>query len=71
MNPRKKQKFEIIIEETITQEFELYAVTAEEAIELAVLKYKMDEFVLDSGEVQHKQLAIIEPADEITEWIEF
>ena len=49
------KQFEIVIEEIIRQEFEIYADTAEEAIELAMSKYKMGEFVLTSGEVQHKK----------------
>lgn len=63
--------FKIAIEETCVQEFEISAETAEEAISIAKNKYKNGEIVLESGECQHKQIAITSPVSEDTVWIEF
>lgn len=64
-------KFRIAIEETVVQEFDIEAEDAGEAMELAEAKYKSGELVLDSTEVHHKQMAIVAPDNEATEWSEF
>lgn len=64
-------KYTITIEETITQDFEVESETAESAMELAEKKYKEGVFILAPGEVQFKQMAITEPSEYSTEWIEF
>ena len=65
------QIYKIAIEETVVEEFEVMANSAEEALEIAEEKYQDGEFVLAPGEVQHKQMAIIEPATEISQWVAF
>ena len=65
------RKYVFAIEESVVQNFTLYANDSEEAFELAEQKYKSGEFILEPGEVTHKQMAIMEPADEVTEWVEF
>lgn len=64
-------KFRIAIEETLVQEFDIEAEDAGEAMELAEAKYKSGELVLTSAEVHHKQMAIVAPDNEATEWSEF
>lgn len=64
-------KFRIAIEETVVQEFDIEAEDAGEAIELAEAKYKSGELVLTPGEVHNKQMAIVAPDNEATEWSEF
>lgn len=64
-------KFRIAIEETAVQEFDIEAADAEEAMELAEAKYKSGELVLDSAEVHHKQMSVVSPDSEATEWTEF
>lgn len=64
-------KYTIMIEETVTKDFEVEANSAEEACETAEQKYKDGEFVLDPGECQFRQIAITAPNDEATEWREF
>ena len=65
------QKFVVATEETIVQEFEIVAETAEKAMEIAESLYKNGTFVLSSGEVQLRQMAIVKPDEEVTEWCEF
>lgn len=65
------KKFTITIEEIISQEFDVEAETAEEAMKIAEEKYRNGEFVLEPGELTCKQMAITSPEDEVTEWTEF
>ena len=65
------RKFKIVIEETVVEEFEVVAANAEDAMRYAKEKYKSGEIVLSLGEVQFKQMAIVSPRTESTEWCEF
>lgn len=65
------KKYIVTIEETVSQNFEVEAENAEQAMELAEEKYQSGEFVLEPGEVCFKQMAIMKPDSEATEWIEF
>jgi rRNA-processing protein FCF1 len=64
------QKYTILIEETVVEQFEVVAKTEKEAIEIARKKYKNEEFILESGEVQYAQMAVVQPFIEKNEWIE-
>lgn len=64
-------KYTITIEETVAKDFEVEADGAEEAYETAEQRYKDGEFVLDPGECQFRQIAIMAPSNEATEWREF
>lgn len=65
------KKFTIAIEEMICQEFEVAAETADEAMEVAEKLYKSGTFVLDNAELCAKQMAIVSPDEDVTEWCEF
>ncbi len=65
------KKYTIAIEETIVDEFEIEANDFNEAMNIAEEKYRKGEFVLSPGEVQFKQIAVISPSCERTEWNEF
>lgn len=65
------KKFIITIEELLSQEFEVEAKNAEDAMNAAEEKYRTGEFVLELGEVSFRQMAITEPDGEVTEWVEF
>ena len=67
----KEDKFIIAIEETVVENFEIIAELAEKALEIAKEQYKNGCIVLDSGEVQFRQMAIMEPDGEAMEWCEF
>ncbi|MBQ9801066.1 MAG: hypothetical protein IJO40_14175 [Thermoguttaceae bacterium] len=65
------KKFTVAIEEIVVDEFVIEAESAEEALEIARAKYKSGEIVLCPGEVQSKMMAVAQPDDEATEWVEF
>ena len=65
------RKFRIAIEETVGQEIEIYAENAEQAIAIAENKYNNGEIVLELGELKFKQMAVVSPKNEVTEWTEF
>lgn len=65
------KKYIIAIEETVVQEFEIKADTAEKAMEIAEEQYKKGMLVISPGEAQFKQMAIVKPDNEATEWCEF
>lgn len=61
--------YKIGIEEIVSGEFEVEAEDSEQALEIAKEKYRSGEFVLEPGELQSKNMAVLEP--ESTEWKEF
>lgn len=65
--------FKIIIEEHISQEFEVEASSMEEAEEIAKQKYYDGEFVVDNCNAPTAQLMYVEDEEtgEHTEWEEF
>ena len=65
------KKYIIAIEETVVQEFEIKADTAEKAMEIAEEQYKKGMLIISPGEAQIKQMAIVKPDNEATEWCEF
>lgn len=65
------KKFTVAVEETIVQEFEVIASDSKEAINIAADKYHSGEFVLSPGEVQFKQIAVVKPEEDMTEWSKF
>ena len=68
----EKKKFIITIEEMVTEDFEVFAETEEEAVEIATKKYNSGEFVLEPGNLVAKQMEIHNVTDdEYTDWFEF
>ena len=65
------KKYIIAIEETVVQKFGIMADTAEKAMEIAEEQYRNGILVLSPGEAQFKQMAILKPYNEATEWCEF
>lgn len=64
-------KFIVTIEEMVSDNFEIEAETAEDAIRIAEDKYHSREFALEPGNLVCKQMSIVSPNNELTEWIEF
>ena len=52
------KKYQIIIEETIVDDFTVEADSPDEARSIAERKYKSGEFVIEDGEVQQKRIAV-------------
>ena len=70
------KKYKVVIEETLVDTFEVLAGSIDEARKIAVKKYKDSEFVLEPGECQHRQIAVLSSEEEIEkgaepQWIEF
>ena len=65
---KKENKFIVAIEETIAQEFEIIAESADDAMRIAKEQYEQGIIVLESGEVQSRQMAIVKPENEATQW---
>lgn len=63
------KKYTVIIEETIVDEFEVIAESEKEALEIVYQKYKQKEFVLEPGEVQYTQMAVVKPYRENMDWV--
>ena len=64
-------KYEIVIEETVSQKFTVEANSSEEAVECAIASYKAGKLVLEEPDVNCRQVAVVAPDCEVTEWEEF
>ena len=51
-------KYQIIIEETIADDFAVEASSPDEARSIAERKYRSGEFVIEDGEVQTRRIAV-------------
>lgn len=66
------KKFCVVIEETVSEKFEVEAENKDDAIKKSIEKYRTGEFILSPGNLEYKQLAVLDKEDdEIDEWIEF
>lgn len=64
--------FQVTIEETVVECFDVYAKNIDEAVLIAENKYKNGEFVLSPGDVTNKRIFVIDKdADLEKGWIEF
>lgn len=64
------KKYRVIIEEVVSEEFELEAESEKEAISKAMDTYNSGEFVLEPGNFEYAQLKVIDEDDKAGEWIE-
>ena len=51
-------EYQIIIEETVVDDFTVEASSPDEARTIAERKYKLGEFVIETGEVQTRRIAV-------------
>ena len=65
------RKYHVVIEETISETFEIEASSEDDAISGAIQEYNAGNFVVYSDNVEHRQISIIGDDGEFTEWIEF
>lgn len=64
-------KYTVIIEEVVSEEFEIHANTEEEAQKIAADAYNNGEIVLAPGNLISKKMAVVSHHGEVTEWREF
>ena len=64
-------KYTVTIEEPVVKDFEVEAESMERAIDAAIINYKSGEFVLDPGEVIHKQIRASYHSQKDSGWREF
>lgn len=65
------RKYIVAIEETVVDEFEVYAENKEQAMKIAESKYKCGDFALSPGELCAKQIAILSSNEATIEWVDF
>jgi len=64
-------KYRLVIEETISEEFEIEATSEEDAISKAIQEYEKGNFVVGSDNVEGRQISVIGKDGEHTDWITF
>lgn len=64
-------KYLIVMEATIVQKLEIEANDTDEAIDKAKEYYENGALAISQDKIQFKQMAIFEPANEMTDWMEF
>lgn len=64
-------KYRVVIEETISEEFEMEAISEEDAVSKAIQEYKKGNFVVYSDNVECRQISIIGKDGEPKDWIMF
>lgn len=66
-----KEKYNVVIEETVSKTFEVITNDENQAKSIAVEKYKSGEFVLAPGELIAKQIQVSNDNDILIDWEEF
>ncbi len=66
-----KKKYNVTIEETVSEIFEIEAENEQQAKEIAVNNYKSGELVLALGELTFKQIQVCDEKTTLIEWEEF
>lgn len=64
-----QRTYKVLIEETICQEFEVFADCLDDATDIAERRYKDGEFVIDNGEVTSRQISAEDA--ETHEWVDW
>lgn len=65
------RKFHVVIEETISETFEIEATSEEDAVSKAIREYKAGNFVVGSDNVEGRQISVVGKDGEFTNWITF
>ena len=64
-------KYRVVIEETISEEFEIEATSEEDATSKAIQEYNAGNFVVGSDNVESRQSSVIGKDGELRDWIMF
>ena len=65
------RKFHVVIEETISETFEIETISEEDAVSKAIQEYKAGNFIVGSDNLEHKQISVVGKDGELTNWIAF
>ena len=65
------RKFHVVIEETISETFEIEASSEEDAISKAIQEYNAGNFIVGSDNVGSRQISVVGKDGELTDWITF
>lgn len=65
------KKYRVVIEETVSEEFEIEAASEEDAVSKAIQEYEAGNFVLSPGNVECRQISVVGKDGELTDWITF
>lgn len=64
------KKYVIVIEETVSEDFEVTAESEQEALEIAEQKYNSGEFVLEPGFLQETKFGIVDEDENQIKWVD-
>ena len=64
------KKYCVIVEEIVSESFELEAESEEEAISKAIKAYRSGEFVLEPGNFEYAQVQVIDEDGKSSNWVE-
>lgn len=65
------EKYTVIIEETVSNAFEINAANAEDARKIAEDAYNDGLLVLEPGNLISKKMAVVSHCDEDAKWVDF
>lgn len=65
------KRYIVKIEETVVEDFVVFANEDEDPLQIAEEKYRSGEFVLCPGEVQYRRMAVTAPISNEPEWVVF
>lgn len=65
------KRFIVTVEETISEDFEVYAENENEAFEITKINYRNGTFVLQPGNVTFRQMTLMDEKEENATWRPF
>ena len=66
-----KTKYKVVVEETISENFEIEAENIHEALKISEQQYKNGDLVLSPGNLIFKQILICDEKGNCSDWYEF
>ena len=65
------RKYRVIIEETVSEAFDIEATSEEDAISGAIQEYDAGNFVVGSDNVECRRISVVGENGELTDWTTF
>ncbi|MEG1642253.1 MAG: DpnD/PcfM family protein [Synergistaceae bacterium] len=63
------KKFNVVIEEVVSETFEILAETPEGALKEARERYRESDFVLSPGNIESAQMNVLDDNGDLADWI--